>query len=274
MFQFEQSAIRPVVDAILVQGDFRKNLAAFEDASVDLVVCDPPYNAKDLPSWIEELPIALARVMKPGAYAAICTGHMFLERIMASFCSSLKYQVLVSLYHRKPRKESRLSFDLLACTVPVLIVTNGKPRPDIRPAIPHLIYSEFRRGEWIHPWQKSELSMRELVSILSRPGELVADPMCGFGTTVVAALQCGRRSIGCELLPERFGISCRRAASVSGKLIEGRSPSGIYYSRHPLPWEVPALGSVRSVVPASVGAPGGGENTLVLPRGVGIPGSR
>jgi tRNA G10 N-methylase Trm11 len=42
---------------------------------------------------------------------------------------------------------------------------------------------------------------REAISRLARPGELVLDPMCGIGTTLVEAAHLGRQAIGVELEP-------------------------------------------------------------------------
>jgi len=50
-----------------------------------------------------------------------------------------------------------------------------------------------------HPTEKPVPLMRELIEYLTRPGELVIDPFCGTGATVVAAKETGRSAIGMEL---------------------------------------------------------------------------
>lgn len=45
---------------------------------------------------------------------------------------------------------------------------------------------------------KSVNLMRAIVRDYSRPGDLVADPCCGAGTTLLAARLEGRRAIGCD----------------------------------------------------------------------------
>jgi len=42
---------------------------------------------------------------------------------------------------------------------------------------------------------------RVFIEELTEPGEVVLDPMMGSGTTLVEALLCGRRAIGCDLDP-------------------------------------------------------------------------
>ena len=54
--------------------------------------------------------------------------------------------------------------------------------------------------------------MHAIVSDYSRPGDLVADPCMGAGTTLVAAVELGRRAIGCEPDAGRFEIAAKRLA--------------------------------------------------------------
>ncbi|WP_431274257.1 DNA-methyltransferase [Variovorax ureilyticus] len=60
-----------------------------------------------------------------------------------------------------------------------------------------------------HVNQKPVPLMAAMVEICE-PGGLVLDPFMGSGTTGVAALQLGRRFIGCEQSPQYFDIACRR----------------------------------------------------------------
>lgn len=55
--------------------------------------------------------------------------------------------------------------------------------------------------------------MRPFVAQLSRPGELVLDPFCGFGTTLLAAALEGRRGIGFEVDASRVRTTRERLAS-------------------------------------------------------------
>jgi site-specific DNA-methyltransferase (adenine-specific) len=54
-------------------------------------------------------------------------------------------------------------------------------------------------GKRIHPTQKSLDLMRELIEIHSNEGDLVVDPFSGSGTTVLAALQNRRKALGSDL---------------------------------------------------------------------------
>jgi DNA modification methylase len=63
-----------------------------------------------------------------------------------------------------------------------------------------------------HPTQKPRLLMADLVALFTNPGELIADPFMGSGTTGIAAIQAGRRFVGIEKSPHHFAVACRRIA--------------------------------------------------------------
>jgi DNA modification methylase len=51
----------------------------------------------------------------------------------------------------------------------------------------------------VHPCPKAVEEMQFLAEALSRPGDIVLDPFCGSGSTLVAAKKLGRHYIGCDL---------------------------------------------------------------------------
>ena len=50
-----------------------------------------------------------------------------------------------------------------------------------------------------HPGKMIPALARRIVAEYSRPGDLVVDPMCGIGTTLVEAAELDRRAVGVEL---------------------------------------------------------------------------
>lgn len=58
----------------------------------------------------------------------------------------------------------------------------------------------FNAAHRLHQNEKPLELMRRLVLLCSDPGELVIDPCCGSGTTLVAARELGRPTIGVEAI--------------------------------------------------------------------------
>lgn len=65
-----------------------------------------------------------------------------------------------------------------------------------------------------HPTLKPVKLMEHLVRLVTRPGQLVLDPFMGSGTTLVAAIQCGREAIGIEQDRHYCDIAERRVEEV------------------------------------------------------------
>lgn len=61
-----------------------------------------------------------------------------------------------------------------------------------------------------HPTEKPVALLRELIESSSHIGELVLDPFCGSGSTLVAATREGRRAIGIEIEERYCEIAARR----------------------------------------------------------------
>ena len=74
----------------------------------------------------------------------------------------------------------------------------------------------MERGEGgLHPTQKPLRLMKTLIELTTREGQLVLDPFCGSGTTLLAAKQIGRHYVGieqndrfCETARERLSQAC------------------------------------------------------------------
>jgi DNA modification methylase len=61
-----------------------------------------------------------------------------------------------------------------------------------------------------YPTQKPLVLLQRLVAAHSRPGELVVDPYCGSGTTLVAAKELGRRALGIDASGEAIRVARER----------------------------------------------------------------
>jgi tRNA G10 N-methylase Trm11 len=75
-----------------------------------------------------------------------------------------------------------------------------------------------------HPGKMLPALAREAIRRYTRPGELVLDPMCGIGTTLVEAAHLGRQAIGVELEPRWASIA---AANILHAEQQGAAGSAI-----------------------------------------------
>jgi len=70
-------------------------------------------------------------------------------------------------------------------------------------------------GDHMHMGGKPPGLMRDLVNDYSRRCDLICDPCMGAATTIVAAIQCGRRAIGIEKNSDYFELACKRVEEVN-----------------------------------------------------------
>lgn len=97
---------------------------------------------------------------------------------------------------------------------------------------PELVtWGTIGRGAYYGPREKLYMTggkpvwaMREVVQDYSRPGQVVCDPVCGSGTTLVSALLEGREAVGCDGLMAPLAVAETR---VDGVLRHLSRPKGI-----------------------------------------------
>ncbi|HEX7541961.1 MAG TPA: DNA methyltransferase, partial [Anaerolineales bacterium] len=66
-----------------------------------------------------------------------------------------------------------------------------------------------KKGVLVHPAKFPETMAQEFIEFFTKRGGTVLDPMAGTGSTLVAALRCGRNSCGIELNPKYAEIAQR-----------------------------------------------------------------
>ncbi len=77
----------------------------------------------------------------------------------------------------------------------------------------NILQSGFAPGETgAHPTQKPVRLMQALIELTTQPGQLVLDPFCGSGSTLVAAKLTGRNYLGFEISTEYASVAVNRLA--------------------------------------------------------------
>jgi len=91
-----------------------------------------------------------------------------------------------------------------------------------------------------------ESFVREQLKRFTKPGDLVLDPFCGRGTTVLESLLSGRNCLGIDVNPVAYCVSAAKAAppQLAGVLRELRRLESLYLDSTEARWE-----ERRSVLP-------------------------
>lgn len=76
-----------------------------------------------------------------------------------------------------------------------------------------------------HPAVFPEALAKDLIKMYSLPGELIFDPMCGWGTTLVAAKKLGRRYLGTEISSFYAANAIRNVDRIQGSTLEMLFPN-------------------------------------------------
>lgn len=181
----------------LLQGDFRERAAEIPTESVDLIFTDPPYDDGAIPLYGDLAEIA-GRILKPGGSLICYVGHYALPDVLPLMTPHLRFWWTLALdqTHQHARLPGKWVF---VHWKPLLWFVKGGRR-DSR------YMGDLIRGvpsdKALHEWQQGIVEARYCIENLTEPGETVCDLMAGSGTTLLAALELGRRAVGCEIDPQ------------------------------------------------------------------------
>lgn len=190
------------------------------DKSIDLILTDPPYNAKDIGP--NKRVYSLGQMQLPlEEYKKFCM-DWFTEanRIaktliftpgIANVCFYPQPYWVICWY--KPAAVSFNRFGGFNAWEPIMVygkVAKGKRLGQDVLTVNTLNLS--KGPEKNHPCPKPPILMDILVDKFSNEGDIVMDPFNGSGTTVVSAKRFGRHYIGIDINPEYNKIAETRLA--------------------------------------------------------------
>jgi len=186
----------------VILGDCTQVMRQMPDASVDMVLTDPPYlvNYRDRSGrsianddntrWMFPAFAELHRVMKPDSYCVSFYGWSKADRFLAVWreCGfrPVGHFVWVKRYascvrHTQMKHEQ------------AYLLAKGEPKLPAHPPADVLPWQYT--GNRLHPTQKPVGSLTPLIEAYSRPGDTILDPFGGSGSTGAAARNCHRRFI-------------------------------------------------------------------------------
>jgi adenine-specific DNA-methyltransferase len=209
----------------VILGDCIEIMRTIPDKSIDAVITDPPWPGCDIDFGIDikdpyelfdqaaeeiaritgRLIVHLGCLTDPRFLSGVPRSLPFLRacwlrRIPPSFYGSLLYSADVAYvfgHGKLPGNGSRvLGGEWYHSSKPLL---HGIKDPRI---INHPTPRMIDHVYWLVKW-------------FSRPGDIILDPFCGSGTTLIAAKHQGREFIGIDINPEYVELSQRLVTNIS-----------------------------------------------------------
>ena len=203
----------------LILGDCLQKLPDIPDDSVDFIIVDPPFNvelpyrthddsmtAEEYYSWCLAWMKQLYRVLKIHHFVLIASGYSNEKLVQKAIEESgLTYLHPISWY--KPNCQCTLAGSGLFYRVEkMFLCSKGVPdigiidRPKFYEDIVTLDNSTPKQPDAVdHPAARPVVLYQYFFEGLTKPNDLILDPMFGSGSTAVAAKILGRRYVGIEI---------------------------------------------------------------------------
>lgn len=165
------------------------------------IITDPPYS-DDYLALYEELGSFSEYHLRDGGSLLAMVGQAALPAVMAALSTYLTYHWTLAYLVPGPHL---LMYQLHVNNSwkPLLWFVKGKY---IGQSVTDIVVAGTAEKESFN-WQQGEGGFAKLVSDFSRPGDLVIDPMCGTGTTGVAAVGLGRKFVGIDINADRIATA-------------------------------------------------------------------
>jgi site-specific DNA-methyltransferase (adenine-specific) len=191
----------------VIHGDCIEVMRTLPPDSIDLVMADPPYLVRYRPRdartysnddnarWLEPAYAEAFRVLKPNRVCISFYGWARAERFLRAWRLAgfrpIAHVVFVKRY-ASATKFVRYQHEQ------AYVLAKGRPTNPREP-IADVIPWEYT-GNPLHPTQEPVSVLVPLVRTCSQPGDIVLDPFCGSGSSLIAARNLGRAFLGIELI--------------------------------------------------------------------------
>jgi len=211
-------------------GDCIELMKKIPNESIDMILTDPPYGINfrsghrknkydaikndDNLNWLDTFVDEAFRVAKNNtAHYIFCSQHN-IDKFKIAFEKKFIFKnLLIWVKNNTSMGDLRGSF---ACRTEFVLlfvkgrrIINGK-RND------NMLYFK-RTGNKLHPTEKPVDLLRHLIEKFSNIDDIVLDPFCGSGSTLVAAKEMNRKYIGIEIDKKYFEVAKTRLETAKPK---------------------------------------------------------
>ncbi len=224
------------LDGIVYCGDNTKVLPAMPDQCADLVVTDPPYGVgwrsgivvNDTPdasvAVFVEFIRQVRRILKPGGCCCcLCSSSNRALPVFMSWLDVLRSALIYKKTLIWDKCTPGLGTHYRQAHEYILVASRpGAPcRWFGKGGISDILRCErVRSSDSSHPTPKPPSLISRLVSLHSQKGDIVLDPFCGSGSTLVAAKSVDRRFIGIDVVPSYIDEAVYRIGQVMAKKLK------------------------------------------------------
>ncbi len=216
------------IEEVLVCGDSSQKLKELESESVDLVLTDPPFAINlDKQTKFKD---AWGKVYEDEKYGVLDTLEKVIKECYRVLKNDRHMYIFFGYQHFNKVKEMLEDVGFSVSPVPIFWNkgsggSGGNPYSYANAIEIAFLCMKGRRElnkkgmsnvftvdrvppqKKIHPTQKPTSLLRRLIEQSTLPGELVIDPYAGSGSTLVAALEVGRKCWGCELDKDKYNAA-------------------------------------------------------------------
>lgn len=209
----------------LMQGDCFDLMRSIPDASVDMVLTDPPYGMDLKPqrkrgkfhgvkiandatlAWADDLFSECFRVTKNNtASMFFCSHHCISEFIASARRAGFEIKNLLIW----DKGQFGMGGNWRPCHEMILVCTKGRLVTKSNSLRSILGFKKIHHSKSVHPTEKPVDLLRHLIEQPDYNPNVVLDPFMGSGTTGLAAIGEGRNFIGIEMDAGYFEIAKKR----------------------------------------------------------------
>jgi site-specific DNA-methyltransferase (adenine-specific) len=201
----------------VLQGDCVNVMRQLRSGGVDFVLTDPPYLAHyrsrdgrtvandDNATWLKPAFAEIFRVLCRDCFCVSFYGWHQADKFIAAWREAgFRLAGHLTFTKRYPSTERFLQYH----HENAYLLAKGNPSQPAQ-RIPDVLEWKYS-GNKLHPTQKPLCILTPLIQSFSRPSDIVLDPFCGSGSTLVAARELGRRYIGIEISKTYFELAEQR----------------------------------------------------------------
>jgi site-specific DNA-methyltransferase (adenine-specific) len=190
----------------VVHGDCIEIMHSLPANSIDFILTDPPYlvHYRDRENrsihndsnadWLKPAFAEAFRVLQPDHFMVSFYGWTQVDKFFDAWRSA-GFRIVGHLVFRK-QYTSKARFLQYQHEQAYLLAKGNPALPEH--AIPDVIDMPYS-GNKLHPTQKPIPALKPLIESFTKRGDLVLDPFCGSGSTLLAAKILKRRYLGIEL---------------------------------------------------------------------------